>query len=340
MAVFSVNQNRQFYVAKKVVAKNTEVKDAGDILVKATKDFDKEVYFEVKGADKETVLRSDRIPVKNISYVKLIKAADMATPMKKVNVTLKTDVNEGKLIVGQDYVLRIAFRQFYGMSDQDQYFKDVAVHAYKGMDAAAFYKELKDALNLSFAREIGATKESNPYLTFTASATALTIEEKPQPWNLGTETQERVYFEIVPTTVYDGVDDLVWGKAEEQAASTTLGNGKKIADLEYFCLGERGDQYRKVGFPNDIETKGVVDPDKDYDVMEIHYSFTDDGVNSYKSEKDITIVTPSEGGSTFAVNDALVTAFNAATGLTIKTLSAIEQEKKASLNTASDPGKK
>ena len=59
-----------------------------------------------------------------------------------------------------------------------------------------------------------------------------------------------------------------------------------------------------------------------------------------KSEKDITIVTPSEGGSTFTVNDALVDAFNTATGLTIKKLSVIEQEEKASSNTASDPGKK
>lgn len=334
MAVFSVNQNRQFYVVKKVVAKNSEVKDTGDVLVKTTNDFEKEVYFEVKGADKETVLRSDRIPVKNISYVKLVKAADMKIPMKKVKVVLDTTVNEGKLIVGQDYVLRIAFRQFYGMSDQDQYFKDVAVHAYKGMTTETFYTALKDALNLSFSREVGADKTSNPYLTFTASSTGLEIEEKEQPWDLGRTALERVYFDVVPTTVYDGVDDLVWGKVTTETSTTFVGNGKNIADLEYFCLGERGDQYRKVGFPNDIETKGVVDASKDYDVMEIHYSFTDEGVNSYKSEKDITIVTPSEGDSTFTLNDSLVDAFNAATGLTIKKLSGAA-EKQASSNTAS-----
>lgn len=326
MAVFSVNQNRQFYVATKNVS--AAPANAGEIQVKATKDFEKQVYFLTKGYD--TILKSDYIPVKNISYVKAIKSSDMATPMKKVNVTLKTDVNSGNLIVGQDYVLRIAFRQFYGMSDQDQYFKDAAVHAVKGMDAAAFYKALKDALDLAFAREVGATKDSNPYLTFTASATALTIEEKPQPWTLGTEAQERVYFEIVPTTVYDGVDDLVWGEAKEQTATTKIGNGKKIADLEYFCLGERGDQYRKIGFPNDIETKGLVDAAKDYDVLEIHYSFTDDGVNSYKSEKDITIAVPaatkakSSSDPTqvpdYTVINAIITAFNTASGLTIEAL--------------------
>jgi len=314
MAVFSVNQNRQFYVATNVVATNDAVKAKGDIFVKATKDFEKEVYFEVMGAD--TVLRSDRIPVKNISYVKAIKADKMKTPMKKVKVTLKTDVNDGNLIVGQDYVLRIAFRQFYGMSDQDQYFKDVAVHAFKGMDATAFYKALEDALNLSFSREVGADKTSNPYLAFTSSADGLVIEEKPQSWHYGTESQERVYFDVVPTTVYDGVDDLVWGEKTEETPTNFVGNGKKMADLEYFCLGERGDQYRMVGFPNVIETKGAVDPEKDYDVLEIHYSFTDEGISSYKSEKDITIVSPADDSK---IND-LITAFNAATGLSVEAL--------------------
>lgn len=327
MSVFSVNQNRQFYVATKNVS--AAPANAGEIQVKATKDFEKQVYFLVKGYDKDSVLKSDYIPVKNVSYVKAIKSTDMATPMKKVNVTLKTDVNGGDPIVGQDYILRINFRQFYGMSDQDQYFKDAAVHVTKGMDKTAFYKAMKTSLDLAFSREVGATKDSNPYLTFTATSTALTIEEKEQPWNLGTEAQERVYFEIVPTTVYDGVDDLVWGEAKEQASTTKIGNGKKVADLEYFCLGERGDQYRKVGFPNDIETKGLVDASKDYDILEIHYAFTDSGVDSYRSEKDITIAVPAatkpngSGGTTadYTVINAIITAFNTASGLTVESLS-------------------
>lgn len=321
MATFSTNQNRQFYVANKNVS--AAPVNAGELLVKSTKDFEKEVYFEVMGPD--TVLKSDYIPVKNISYVKAVKATAMETPMRKVQVTLDSTVNSGKPISGQDYILRINFRQFYGMSDQDQYFKDAAVHATKDMTAQQFYTALKDSLDKSFSREVGADIKSNPYLTFTASASGLVIEEKPQPWHLGTEAQERVYFDIVPTTVYDGVDDLVWGKVTEQAATTKLGNGKKIADLEYFCLGERGDQYRKIGFPNDIETVGMVDPTKTYDILEIHYAFTDTGVNSYRSEKDITIAVPTAVSSTdssadYTVINAIITAFNKETGLSVATL--------------------
>ena len=213
------------------------------------------------------------------------------------------------------------------MSDQDQYFKDAAVHVTNDTATAAkFYAALKDALDKCFSREVGATIKDNPYLTFTASASGLTIEEKPQSWHLGTEAQERVYFDIVPTTVYDGTDDLVWGKVETQTSTTKLGNGKKIADLEYFCLGERGDQYRKVGFPNDIETTGMVDPTKTYDILEIHYAFTDAGVSSYRSEKDITIAVPTAvkatdgGGADYTVINAIIAAFNTASGLSVTTL--------------------
>ena len=324
MSVTSLNQVRHLYVANKSVEATAALANMGDFKVKACGDIEKEVYFEVQGPD--TVLKSDYIPVKNINYVKVLKAADMATPMKKVKVVLDSTVNGGNPIAGQDYVLRINFHQFFGMGAQDQYVKDAAVHARKGMTAKQFYEEMVKALNLSFSREVRATAESNPYLKFTANTDSIEIEEVPQSWTLGTEAQERVLFDVMPTTVYDGVDDLIWGTVTTEASTTMVGNGKKMADLEYFLLGERGDQYRKVGFPNDIETKGMIDPSKEYDVIEIHYAFTDTGVNSYRTEKDITIAVPSEGGETFVEINKIIAAFNTATGLTVKPLAKADGE--------------
>lgn len=325
MSVFSTNQNRQFYVANKLITGATALANKGEMKVKSIGDIEKEVYFEVLGPD--TVLKSDYIQVKNITAAKAIKAVDMETPMKKVLVTLDSSVNGGAPIVGQDYILRINLRQFYGMSDQDQYFKDAAVRAVKGMTAKQFYEAMEKALNLCFSREVGANAKSNPYLAFSSSVSGLVIEEKPQSWHLGTEAQERVYFDVVPTTVYDGTTDLIWGNVADQTATTKIGNGKKIADLEYFLLGERGDQYRKIGWPNDVETAGMVDSTKTYDVFEIHYAFTDTGVNSYKSEKDITIAVPTavktstdDGGADYTVINAIIGAFNTATGLSVATL--------------------
>ena len=159
-----MNQVRHLYVANKFVAEPTALATNGDMKVKTFGDIDKEVYFEVMGPD--TVLKSDRIPVKSICYAKAIAASAMATPMKKVKVVLDSSINGGKPIVGQDYILRINLRQFYGMSDEDQYFKDAAVHATKSMDATAFYAAMEKALNLCFSREVGANTKSNPYLKF------------------------------------------------------------------------------------------------------------------------------------------------------------------------------
>lgn len=317
--VSSLNQVRHLYVANALVDKGTAISKPGDIQIGVVGDsLQKEVYFKIQGPD--TPIKSDYIPVKNITSIKAIKASDMATPMKKVLVTLDKDVNNGLPIPGQDYILRINFRQFYGMSDQDQYFKDAAIHALKNMTALQFYTALKDSLDRCFSREVGATIKSNPYLAFTASAKGLEIEEKPQSWTLGTEAQERVYFEVVPTTVYDGVDDLIWGKVTQEESTTKIPNGKKMADLEYFLLGERGDQYRKIGWPNDIETKGLVDPTKAYDVLEIHYAFTDTGVNSYKTEKDLTLAVPTS--KDHAALNSIVNALSAATRLAISALTA------------------
>ncbi len=322
MSVFSTNQNRQLYVATEVVEAVNDASKAGAIQLKSIDNgVDKELYFMVKGAD--TVLKSDRIPVRNISYVKAVAAAEMVTPLKSVLVSLSKDVNDGKAVFGQDYILRINFRQFYGMSDEDQYFKDVAVHATKEMyaDSSKFYEALVKALNLGFSRELGATKDSNPYLKFKVTAEGVLITEKEQPWTLGTQAQEQVYFDIVPTTIYvDGADEI-WGTVEDKTpakaaamvGSTGLGNGKKIADLEWFCMGERGDQYRQIGWPNNIDTKYLVDPTKEYNVLELHFAFTDDGISSYRSEKDITIVAESED-----VINGLVKAINTAAGLSIK----------------------
>ena len=324
MSVFSTNQNRQFYVATEVADTVSEASKAGAIQLKSIDNgVDKELYFIVKGAD--TVLKSDRIQVKNLSYVKAVAAAEMVTPLKSVLVSLSADVNEGKPVVGQDYILRINFRQFYGMSDQDQYFKDVAVHATKEMNTtpSKFYEAMVKALNLSFSREVGATRDSNPYLKFEVTDEGILITEKEQEWTLGTQAQEPVYFDIVPTTIYVDAEDAVWGTVTDKtparkdavAGTTGVGNGKRIADLEWFCMGERGDQYRQIGWPNNIDTKYLVDPTKQYNVLEIHFAFTDEGVSSYRSEKDITIASESAD-----VINGIIGAINASAALNIPTL--------------------
>lgn len=253
-------------------------------------------------------MRSALIPVKNIAYIKAVSAEDLQDKLKKVVVTLNKDVNDGNLVIGQDYIVRIVLRQFYGMSDEDQYFKFGCVHVTKSMTAEQFYKKMAESLTKNFSRELGT------YLTFEGTADGLVIQEVEQPWSLGTYAQERVCFDVIPTTVFVDGEEESWGSIKESTEGVVK-DGKKIADMEYFYMGERADQYRNAGWPNVVPTKYLVDASKEYNVLEIHFSFTDTGASSYKSEKDITIV--AEDAS---VINSIITELNSATGLSVESI--------------------
>lgn len=336
MATFSTNQVRQLYVAK--ILKTSRVlasDDAGSIAVKSDT-AKNHLYFEYKGAD--NLMRSDLIDIKNLLYVKATDADDMAHELRAVTVTLDSEVNAAP-VAGQDYILRIAFKQYVGMSDEDQYFKYGMVHAYAGMTASDFYKKLALSLAKNFSREIvplvkfiltdsgdeavpvdATTKESS----LTGTYKALVIDEVEQPWRLGIMEQTPVYFEVQPVPVTVNGDERIWGKVEETDPAGTIANGKKIADLEYFCMGERGDMYRGVGYPNNIPTTYLVDPTVKYNVIDIHYAYVGSNESVQKSEKTITLVVPKVGATNSVSNklaNDIIKAINTATGLSIATLS-------------------
>lgn len=351
MATFSTNQVRQLYVAKALKTPHVLASDAAGSIAVKNDTAKNHLYFEYKGAD--NLMRSDLIDIKNILYAKATDADAMAHELKSVTVTLDTNVNGGAPIAGQDYILRIAFRQYVGMSDEDQYFKYGMVHAYAGMKADEFYKVLAQSIAKNFSREVvplikievhstatkskggfdaegymevtpstkdtGATNSTNPYYDGTSAVISdidsIRITEVEQPWRLGIMAQTPVYFTVQPTTVLVNGDDRIWGTVTE-GTNGTVGNGKAIADLEYFCMGERGDIYRGVGFPHNIVTTYLVDPTKTYYTFDIHYAYVGNNESVQKSEKDITIVCSDK-----TEFNEIVTAFNAATGLTIATIS-------------------
>jgi hypothetical protein len=350
MATFSTNQVRQLYVAKTLKTPHVLASDAAGSIAVKSDTAKNHLYFEYKGAD--NLMRSDLIDIKNILYAKATNADDMAHELKSVTVTLDTNVNGDTPVAGQDYILRIAFRQYAGMSDEDQYFKYGMVHAYAGMDADEFYKVLALSIAKNFSREVvplikvevhsagttdkggfdsdgymvvtpttkdnGKSDTTNPYYvtgTLVTDIDSIRITEVEQPWRLGVMAQTPVYFTVQPVAVMVNGDERIWATVTE-STNGTIGNGKKIADLEYFCMGERGDIYRGVGFPHNIVTTYLVDPTKTYYTFDIHYAYVGNNESVQKSEKDITIVCSDK-----TEFNKIVTAFNTATGLTIATIS-------------------
>lgn len=343
MATFSTNQVRQLYVATalkspNVIASNT----AGSIAVKSDT-AKSHLYFEYMGAGGMT--RSDLIDIKNILYAKATDADDLAYDLAKYKLTLDDTVNGGEPVVAQDYILRIAFRNYPGLSEEDQYFKYGMVHTVTGMTASDFYKTLALSLVKNFSREEQGllkfyletggsdagvvagtptevtkdTKESS----LTGTYTGIIIEEAPQDWILGVMEQAPVNFTIQPDLIIDNGDERIWGVVKKVTSTNSIPDGHKIADLEYFCMGERGDVYRTVEFPYVIRTKYLVDPDIKYNVIDIHYAYVGPNESVQKSEKDITIVVPKVGANNQVSNalaNSIISAINTATGLTIKTL--------------------
>lgn len=350
MATFSTNQVRQLYVAKALKTSHVLASDAAGSIAVKNDTAKNHLYFEYKGAD--NLMRSDLIDIKNILYAKATDADAMAHELKSVTVTLDTNVNGGAPVAGQDYILRIAFRQYVGMSDEDQYFKYGMVHAYADMDADEFYKVLALSIAKNFSREVvplikievhskatiskggfdsngymvvtpttkdnGKSDTTNPYYatdTLVTDIDSIRITEVEQPWRLGVMAQTPVYFTVQSVPVTVNGDERHWATLTEDT-SGSIGNGKTIADLEYFCMGERGDVYRGIGWPHNIPTTYLVDPTKTYYVFDVHYAYVGDNEAVQKSEKTITVVCSDK--TSF---NSLIATFNSASGLSVATIS-------------------
>lgn len=321
MANFSINQVRHLYVAKalKSGANLLATDAAGSILPKG--DTAKtQMYFQYMSP--AGIVRSDLIAVDKIMYAKATGSEDLAHKLTRVLLTLDANVN-AEPVAGQEYITRIAFRQYIGLSEEDQNFKYGYVKATANMTASDFYKKMAISIADNVSRDTTPlvtvylktadsealvapkTKEAD----LTGTYTGIIFEEAVQAWELGTMPQAFIPFTVQPTAVIVDGDEYIWGVVEAQDATKKVEDGHNIADLEYFCMGARGDHYRMMGYPNVIKTTYLVDPTAKYDTLDIHYAFTDSNEGVQKSEKDITIVCVDDGKHTDM--KALIAAVNA-----------------------------
>lgn len=337
MATFSINQVRHLYVEKALKTGDNLLSTdaAGSILPKA--DTAKTtLYFQYMSP--AGIVSSDKITIANIISAKATASGSMAHKLARYEVTLSAlaPALAPAPVQAQEYVLRLAFRQFIGLGEDDQYFKYGFVKATSGMTASNFYKALALSLAKNIANE--TTPLVNIYLNSTAadgtdvpvtSATKeaelnktdynkIIIEEVQQDWILGKMPQAFIPFSVQPTTITVDGEEIIWGDVKKVASTKKVENGHNIADLEYFCMGARGDMYRGMGYPNNITTTYLVDPSKKYDTLDIHYSYIGSNESVQKSERTITIVCEDDGSHTLM--KALVAAVNTASGLSIANL--------------------
>lgn len=345
MNLFTANQVNQVYVLKsdnlKIVLldneQNVTTSDKlGAIGIGLTPDY-KSIYFKHRGPG--GVTRSDLIDIDKIERVVATPASAMAQTLMSAKITLNAAALKSSTpVAGQDYMLRITFNGYIGISPEDsQYWKHGIVHATAGMSTSAFYLQLASSIAKNMAREtnnlikvfvtystdstdseteITATSDVNDSSTFSQTYTGVIIKAVEPDWILGMKQQKQITFTVEPTTIVnDDNDEVVWGDvvysdkkkltggatpsysvvtSGQPAAAGTVINSKLMADYEYFWHGERGDQYRMMGFPDYVPTTYLVDPSWQYgyDIVAIHYSYIGSNESSQKSEKDISFIVP------------------------------------------------
>lgn len=117
--------------------------------------------------------------------------------------------------------------------------------------------------------------------------------EADRPWRLGVQPMQDIEYIASPSTVIYFGEEVNWGLTETFPGSVTIGNGRKVADMEYFYHANRGDYNREAAWPNNwpsvTELDGHINPANSYDIIDIHWSWEGNNHAVQRSEKDLTL---------------------------------------------------
>lgn len=259
------------------------------------------------------------------------------------NLTASTDYQTGDV-----FYMNFSFPGFLNATDEEIETKTVAMRYNYNNDGTIMSStstdpnynakvndwgaQMAEAITLAFNSKKNL---DNDLLSATGTGSTVTIKGKPgQPWYVGVADNKPNQI-VIDNLTWENWHDTtltslplennsrvgVYGTATDitgqgtTAGTDYIANGKRTADLEYFCMGERGDHYRNMGWPNVIHTAYMINNPSDtdeYDYLDIHFYFQGEGVRSDKSEKVLTLVATAAGGDN--VNAVLEGFYNTICG--------------------------
>lgn len=271
MTNFSTNQVLQFYVT-----------DTAEL----TKSLDGKIMYIT---DTAKTFKTDNIT--NVMSIKVVDAASVAKYGKKITLTAS------KVVKGEDYVVRVSYPEVGGLGVEGWTTKTAVAHA-TSTATSDLYEVLGEALQK--ALEVDGVLEA----THSASGIVISNTFDPKMYKRGVRPAVMADFKVSTNVVDDEGTDLDWGvQVEAKNTSVAITSGYKYADMEYFAMGERGDQYRMMGYPDVIDTEYKIQQASNYDAAIIHYAYVGANDTSYKSEKDLIIVTTSKANLSSALKD-------------------------------------
>lgn len=125
------------------------------------------------------------------------------------------------------------------------------------------------------------------------TSTGIVIEEVPQPWVRGKRQAAPINFDIFTLPIKTVDAEQPWGIVTDITKDNvnTVGNGRMVADMEWFYIGERADQFRGYGYPNNFDTNYLADASKSYKFINIDFYYSGDAEDVQRSKKTLTIAT-------------------------------------------------
>lgn len=314
MATFSTNQVRQVYVVSDV----DTVSESANVGTLAVNSGSNITWLEYKGAD--TVLRSDLITQSKVKDARATRYDKLSRGLKKFELTIDTAINGGNPVTGQEYIVGLTFREFISNSPDNQDYVNASVYATSTMTKSDLLIALKNAIVKNLSHDID--KRLSITVNSEVTATKIIIEEVEQPWILGKKSSVPVNVDIQTRQITYNGDSLNWGVVTQVASTTTVNDGRIMADLEYFLMGERGDIYRGMGFPNNINTTYLVSPSTEYNVIDITFAYSGENESVQESRKVLSLLVPAVGSTVankVALANEVIAALNS-NGITISAL--------------------
>lgn len=330
MAIFANKQVAQMYVATAVnnaayvlpYYNTTTGKDSVDGEITIKKAASGRVFVLQQG--KGGVVKSDGI--ENLMYAKATPAK--AEKLQAFKVVLGTDITAA---ANDEIVLRLTLNGLIDGAEDSSYIKDAVVKATgtAATDAVAIakaiagsfdreawtsmkmipgsaaaqpaLKKVNDIFEIGVAKSAGTTltcytcdgTEYTKTVTTSLAANTIVIVEKEQPWIKGTANDSWLSgFEFNVINVTNDFETVKATAFTDASLVSVAKAAHKVADMEYFYMGNRGDQYRLKCWPDYVPTQYYLDGTKACDIITLHFAYIGDNGDVQKSEKDIILAFP------------------------------------------------
>lgn len=290
MSVFNTDQARHFYVTNTV---SGIFKDGGE-------------FAKIDVGSTYAAASSDIIEKKQVEYINVTSAVNkLVRQRSKVTVGVNSAIlDSGNVPAGYHFVLKLIFRQFVSNSDEDRLVKIADVYTKTSMTPANFMTALKESIDKNLAAEESASGVT--LLTRAVSSNTLVLTEAYMPWSLGKMSVATLPFDVVAEPIVIDNIEVDWASLSKAAVSKdntdTLAGARKLADLEWFCLGERGDIYRGINWPNNFETKYQIDATGStaYSIVDLTYFYMGNNEDIQHSRKTVTFACAGVSAATAA----------------------------------------